>query len=152
MLRIFDNVNQLRQDVILRRIQPLDGDAVVNTYSVDVINDNGAKLGDRNYVGIGSVLSDLQIVFILSTPATASEFASIERKVQAIKTAKAIPLWATWSQTDWDTFFNANLSATQVNTVSTTAQIRVMLNKQNLVIQNLVKLVIALRDQTWPDL
>jgi hypothetical protein len=67
-------------------------------------------------------------------------------------TTKAIPNWATWTQADWDTYFAANLSTTQMNAVSSTAQIRAMMNKQNLVIQNLVKLVIALRDETWPDL
>jgi hypothetical protein len=78
--------------------------------------------------------------------------AQAARLKQSRVTAKAIPNWATWSQADWDAYFAANLSTTLVNAVSTTAQIRVMMNKQNLVIQNLVKLIIAMRDQTWPDL
>jgi hypothetical protein len=67
-------------------------------------------------------------------------------------TAKAIPNWATWTQADWDAYFTANLSPTQVTTVTTIAIARTMLNRQNLVIQNLVKLVIALRDAQFPDL
>jgi hypothetical protein len=74
------------------------------------------------------------------------------RGKQSRITAKAIPNWATWTQADWDAYFTANLSPAQVTTVTTIAIARTMLNKQNLVIQNLVKLVIAMRDETWPDL
>jgi hypothetical protein len=87
-----------------------------------------------------------------STPQTPAIVSARARLKAAQVSAKAIPNWATWTQADWDTYFAANLSTTQVNAVSTTAQIRAMLNKQNLVIQNLVKLVIALRDAQFPDL
>jgi hypothetical protein len=85
----------------------------------------------------------------MQTPAIVSARARL--KASRI-TAKAIPNWATWTQSEWDTYFAANLSTTLINAVSTTAQIRVMMNKQNLIIQNLVKLVITMRDETWPDL
>jgi hypothetical protein len=75
-----------------------------------------------------------------------------DRLRQSRITAKAIPSWATWTQADWDAYFTANLSPTQVTTVTTIAIARTMLNRQNLVIQNLVKLVIALRDAQFPDL
>jgi hypothetical protein len=74
------------------------------------------------------------------------------RLAQSRITAKAIPNWATWTQADWDAYFTANLSPAQVTTVTTIAIARTMLNRQNLVIQNLVKLVIAMRDNQWPDL
>lgn len=89
---------------------------------------------------------------VTSTAQTPSIVASKSRWKLSRTTAKAIPSWATWTQADWDAYFNANLSTAQVNVVSTTAQIRAMMNKQNLIIQNLVKLVIAMRDDTWPDL
>jgi hypothetical protein len=81
-----------------------------------------------------------------------------QRQAQAARfkqsriTAKAIPNWSLWSQADWDAYFTANLSPAQVTTVTTIALARTMLNRQNLVIQNLVKLVIAMRDNQWPDL
>ena len=81
------------------------------------------------------------------------EIVAIETKQKQSRiTAKAIPNWATWTQADWDAYFTANLSPAQVSTVTTIALARTMLNRQNLVIQNLVKLVIAMRDNQWPDL
>ena len=74
------------------------------------------------------------------------------RRQNSRVTAKAIPNWATWTQANWDAYFTANLSPAQVSTVTTIALARTMLNRQNLVIQNLVKLVIAMRDNQWPDL
>ena len=78
--------------------------------------------------------------------------AQIARGANAKGIAKAIPNWATWTQAEWQTFFDANLSTTQVASVIDLASARAMLNKQNLVIQNLVKMVLAIRDSTWPDL
>jgi hypothetical protein len=91
------------------------------------------------------------------TPAEVMIYLSItnsteHRRRQSRVTAKAIPNWATWTQADWDAYFTANLSPAQVTTVTTIATARTMLNRQNLVIQNLVKLVIAMRDNQWPDL
>lgn len=67
-------------------------------------------------------------------------------------TAKAIPNWATWTQAEWTTYFNANLADSEADLVTTLSAARVMIKRQNLVINNLVKLVIAIRDQVWPDL
>jgi len=74
------------------------------------------------------------------------------RHKQARITVAAIPSWATWTQADWQTYFNANLSDAEVDKVATIAQARVALKRQNLVILNLVKMVLALRDKNWPDL
>jgi hypothetical protein len=94
-------------------------------------------------------LTDADLLNCVFTPTELVKIAGV-KNAKAI--AKAIPNWATWTQGEWDVYFTANLSTTLVNAVSTTAQIRVMMNKQNLIIQNLVKLVIAMRDETWPDL
>ena len=92
------------------------------------------------------------IPVITSTPQTLEIIATRTRLTQSRVTAKAIPNWATWTQAEWDAYFTANLSPAQVTTVTTIALARTMLNRQNLVIQNLVKLVLAMRDETWPDL
>jgi hypothetical protein len=89
---------------------------------------------------------------VTSTPQTPAIVSASARLAQSRITAKAIPNWATWTQADWDAYFTANLSPAQVTKVTTIAIARTMLNRQNLVIQNLVKLVIAMRDETWPDL
>jgi hypothetical protein len=87
-----------------------------------------------------------------STPQTPAIVSARARLKAAQVSAKAIPNWATWTQADWEAYFTANLSPAQVTTVTTIALARTMLNRQNLVIQNLVKLVIALRDAQFPDL
>ena len=81
-----------------------------------------------------------------------SQASARARLAQSRVTAKAIPSWSTWTQAEWQTYFDTNLSTTQVATVTTIAIARTMLNRQNLVIQNLVKLVLAMRDNQWPDL
>ena len=89
---------------------------------------------------------------VTSTPQTPAIVSARARFAQSRVTAKAIPSWSTWTQAEWQTYFDTNLSTTQVATVTTIAIARTMLNRQNLVIQNLVKLVIAMRDNQWPDL
>jgi len=74
------------------------------------------------------------------------------RRKTARATIKAIPNWATWTQADWDTYFNTNLSDAEADLVTSLASARVMIKRQNAVIKNLVKLVIGLRDHTIPDL
>lgn len=74
------------------------------------------------------------------------------RQATAHAAAKAIPNWASWTQAQWQTYFNANLSDTEADTVTSLATARVMIKRQNLVILNLVKMVIALRDAVYPDL
>lgn len=77
----------------------------------------------------------------------------IRERLNAAKPfAKNIPSWATWTQADWQAYFNANLSDAEADLVTSLAAARVMIKRQNLVIQNLVKMVIAMRDQMWADL
>jgi len=74
------------------------------------------------------------------------------RHAAAKSVADAIPSWSTWTQAEWANYFSANLSDAEADLVTSIAAARVMIKRQNLVINNLVKLVIALRDQVWPDL
>jgi hypothetical protein len=74
------------------------------------------------------------------------------RLKQSRITAKNIPAWATWTQEEWMVYFSANLADSEVDLVTSLATARVMIKRQNLVIKNLVKMVIALRDGVWADL
>ena len=74
------------------------------------------------------------------------------RRSHAKATAKAIPNWATWSQSQWAAYFNTNLADSEADLVTSFAAARVMIKRQNLVITNLAKLIIAMRDEIWPDL
>ena len=67
-------------------------------------------------------------------------------------TAKAIPNWATWTQAEWQTYFSANLSDAEADLVTSIAIARIMIKRQNTVINAMAKMLMAIRDQVWPDL
>ena len=73
-----------------------------------------------------------------------------QRKAKA--TAKTIPNWATWTQAQWATYFTNNLSDAEADLVTSLAAARVMIKRQNAVIANFGKIIIAIRDEIWPDL
>lgn len=76
----------------------------------------------------------------------------LQRESAAKITAKAIPNWATWTQQDWATWRDANVSVTQINAVASLADAKVIMNKMATVLDSLAKMEIALRDQNWPDI
>jgi hypothetical protein len=67
-------------------------------------------------------------------------------------TAKSIPNWATWTQGEWQTYFDANLSDAEIDKVTSLAAARVALKRMNTIIDKLAKLELALRDEAWPEL
>lgn len=74
------------------------------------------------------------------------------RKLQGRIDFGNLPNWATWTQAQWDSYFTTNLANGHVTAISNLAEAKLMLAKQNLVINNLAKAVIALRNRTFPDL
>lgn len=76
----------------------------------------------------------------------------LDRQSSAKVFAKAIPNWAAWTQNDWTTYYNANISATQINLIANLTDAKAMLNKMSIIIDRLAKMEIALRDFTMPDL
>jgi hypothetical protein len=79
-------------------------------------------------------------------------FNKLPEKASARATAKAIPNWATWSQSELQTWYDANISATQINSASTLAAMKVISIKQSTAILALAQMLIAFRDYQWPDL
>ena len=67
-------------------------------------------------------------------------------------TAKAIPNWVSWSQADWITWYNANISPTQINAVTNIATAIVVLRAMGSAINALAQMAIAVRDYIWSDL
>lgn len=84
-MRIFDNIYDVRRSVIERRIQALDPDAVVETYSV--LKDDGTVW---KYVKIDSVLLDEQVLAILyaETATDAAEETEAEQLREFLKAAR----------------------------------------------------------------
>lgn len=74
------------------------------------------------------------------------------RLIEAKSIAKAIPNWAVWTISDLQTWFDANISSTQINAELSLADAKIVQVKQSSAILSLGKLIIALRDQIWPDL
>lgn len=102
----------------------------------------------------GTAVEGLTVLF--TRPLTMQEQSIYERIINptayrqaaARVKANAISNWATWSETDWEEFFNANLGNGQVAAISNLADAKAMLVKQNTVINALARMVIALRDHT----
>jgi hypothetical protein len=63
-----------------------------------------------------------------------------------------IPDWATWTEAEIIAWWDANLSAAQVATVVNIVTTQAMMTKQNKAIKDLARLIVNLRDGTWPDL
>lgn len=102
----------------------------------------------------GNLSGKIKILDLLGIPyvPTQAETDEQSRLDSAKSTADAIPNWATWTQAEWSTYFDSNLSDAEVDLVTSLATARVMLKRQNLVINNMAKIIIAMRDQLWPDL
>src|ERR1041385_5620271 len=61
-------------------------------------------------------------------PSGWTAYKRIRDRQDASKTSKkSIPNWATWSQSDWQTYFDANLSDAQADLVTSLAAARVMI-------------------------
>ncbi len=76
----------------------------------------------------------------------------LQRWQGARATAQQIPNWATWTQQDWATWRDANVSATQINAIVTLVDARPILLKMAQVLDGLAKMELALRDQIFPEL
>ena len=74
------------------------------------------------------------------------------RSDSAETSAASIPSWATWSIADWNTWFNANISAAQINAEVLLIDAKAVQIKQSQAIDGLAKMVIALRNRTFPRL
>ena len=116
-----------------------------NTYREALQNIDLSKIDPDTFVLPESPIA-------ISTGQTPIIITARARRKAARGIVSNIPNWATWTQADWQVYFNTNLSDAEVDKVTTIALARVALKRQNLVILNLTKLVLAMRDQLWPDL
>lgn len=111
------------------------------------------RLSITNLVEINSdILTQGQVDALSGSGTAVWNRAAITRYKASRSFAKTIPNWATWSQTDLLTWFNANISSTQINAATTLAQLKVISIKQSSAILSIGQLLIAFRDYQWPDL
>jgi hypothetical protein len=75
------------------------------------------------------------------------------RQANAQGIAAAIPNWATWTQTQFQTWCDANLmSDAAIDATTLSAALKANIKANNAFTRNSGKLLIAIRDQTWPNL
>lgn len=139
-MKIFDNPRNLSEAVIYWRLFALDPNVVVELYDS----------GTAHFVKVSSIATDAQIDAKLTALNDAGD--TIAARLAAARAAGAIPSWASWTQADWMTYYSANISATQINAITTLAEARAMLLKMSNVINNIAQLEIALRNRVFPDL
>lgn len=86
---------------------------------------------------------------------TATQTAAAEdaaRKAAAKTTAAAIPSWATWTEAQALAWLDGHVSSTQVSAISSLAEAKAVLADMATLNRALVRLVVALRDHSWPEL
>ena len=154
MARTFLNPHHIREFILCLRVAPLDPLAGIRTYDVaETLPDSDVPTGSlRHYASIESTISNAQALAGLANPETAGEIASLVRLAAARGVAAAVPNYATWTQAQFLTWYNANISPTQINAVSTLAQAKVVMLAMSVELKALAQLIIAARDQLWPDM
>jgi len=126
-----------------------DGAKFAAKYSLDSLRDFRVEDGAL----ICPSLPDLTDADLLDCVVDFARIARISgREAVAKTTAKNIPNWATWTQEQWATWRDANISAAQITAIGSLADAKVMLGRMATVLDSLAKMEIALRDQVWPDL
>lgn len=133
MLRVFDNPNNLLEEVIKWRIHKADGSAVVETYSHTVI-ETGVT---HYYVKIDSVLTDAQIDGGLANPITTKETAAINKRLASLANAQLSTALKTVTADEADTYIE--------NTVTNIATAKV-------VMKQMAKMIIALRNNAFAEI
>lgn len=127
-MRIFDNNNNVSESILKRRIRRLDATSVVETYAAD----NGIS-----YVKVGSTLSDSAINAAINPHSTTAEIASETRKTNAIIEAGLAA--------EFKSITAAQAVAYIDNNVTTLATAKTVL-------KIMARLIVAMRDELWPDL
>lgn len=75
-----------------------------------------------------------------------------QRAEAADNDLRAIPGWATWTETQALAWWNTNLADTQVDAVANLADARALMKKQNAAIKSMARMLIALRNRAFPHL
>lgn len=91
--------------------------------------------------------------YLISSAAEAANAANDTAKVTSARVnAKSIPNWATWNEAQTLAWIAGKFDATTISNITTLAQAKPVMNDMATAITALARMVIALRDHTWPDL
>jgi hypothetical protein len=158
-MRVFDNNLNLNKFVLMYRAMDADPNIFVELYDTVPIP---PAVNIHHYVRVDSILTDTQITNALATPQTTAEANAYALYVGARAAAKAIPSWATWTETEalaWEqtnigariTTARTGLPATLTLTTARTAILGLITIFDNiqLLLVALVRLVVALRNKVF---
>jgi len=127
-------VSHLVQEMVTAGYTQFTYDPIANTFTVNNSSDTA---------GVTAVY----------TAHTGLPYPSELRQIAAMPAIAAITNWSTWQQSDWTTWYNANISLTQINALSVIpADVKALLIKQSAVIQGLAQVLLALRDYLFPKM
>jgi hypothetical protein len=136
--RIFYNPNQISAFVIQKRLRALDPFGTARIYSASVIGANYAPTGQtRHYIAIDSDATDSQLEAICSPPLTNAEQNTIAR------------FSAARSEASLTTQLKALTPQQAVDYIETNVT---TLATAKIVLEIVVRMLIALRDEVWPDM
>lgn len=100
----------------------------------------------------GTAIEGVTVLFTRPlTPAELQTYEAIvnptrQKKIDAKNVIQNIPNWTNWTQADWNNYYTNNLANGNVTGIANLAEAKLLLAKQNTIINALAKTVIALRD------
>ncbi len=80
------------------------------------------------------------------------EAADLNKAVSARTAAKAISNWATWDEAQVLAWFDNNLGDAAVDALTIPVGAKTIIKAQNTALKAMARMIVALRDDTWPDL
>lgn len=75
----------------------------------------------------------------------------VQRYNAAESNVRNVPSWATWTEAQTLDWWNTNLSDAQVDAVTSLADAKVLMKKQNAGIKSMARMLIAIRDRVFPN-
>lgn len=120
MSRIFDNHQNLPEEIACSRLYVLAGGSRCSTYEVEIRDEKDVPTGEvRHYVRIDSSLTDAEIEAVLSTPAAANELTDLSATRAARGEFMKLPNWATWTSAEAQAYVRSSIlsgqNQTQIN-------------------------------------
>ena len=146
-LKTFTNINNLSKRLILLRLEELDPDITIEVFDMVLENNN-----IHHHLGAYSSLDYETIAQAISTPATPDELSNLNNAATSVNRVANIPNWATWTEQDAIDWWTANLSDAQVDAITSLADAKELLKKQNAAIAAFARMLLAMRDKLWPNL
>jgi hypothetical protein len=137
MVRIFENPLNLSHFVLELRIKSADQDAKVFTDTADILDKNSYRIGTHNRLLIESILSDEWINDLLAIPSTPAEDQARTKRNNAHTEGGLASQFANLTPAQAVDYIETNVT----NLASAKAVLKIM-----------ARVLIAMRNQVWPDL